>query len=81
MIASRGIVHGKTIELTDAPGLADGAEVQVFIRPTSADLQQRAEIVRRYAAQADDWSTEEDDRILAELAADRQQSGQRDLPE
>lgn len=81
MISSRGIVHGKTIELADAPGLADGAEVQVLIRPTPADLQKRAEIIRQYAATAGDWSTEEDDQILAELAAYRKRSGQRKLPE
>ena len=29
----QGTVHGKTIRLCDDPGLADGAEVEVILRP------------------------------------------------
>jgi uncharacterized protein (DUF433 family) len=33
----RGIIHGKTIELESEPGLADGQEVSVEIRPVTRE--------------------------------------------
>ena len=34
--AMKGIVHGKTIELDEEPGLPDGQEVSVTVEPLSA---------------------------------------------
>ncbi len=35
----RGFVRGKTIELTDDPGLPDGQEVALTVRPITNELQ------------------------------------------
>jgi hypothetical protein len=81
MIALRGIVHGKTIELIDPPEIAEGAEVQVFVRVPAEDLGKRIKIIQRYADTVADWWTDEDDRILDEIAQDRKRWSHRKLPE
>ena len=81
MIALRGIVHGKTIELIDPPEIAEGAEVQVFVRLRGEDLEERIKIIQRSADKVAGWWTEEDDRILEEIARDRKRSSHRRLPE
>ncbi|MGD9644969.1 MAG: hypothetical protein AB7U73_04600 [Pirellulales bacterium] len=56
--AIKGIVHGRIIELDEAPGLPDGAEVVVFVRPRDTNSGERlppGEGLRRSAgAWADD---------------------------
>lgn len=74
-----GIIHGKTIELSSDPGLAEGVEVEVILRPIQ-QITAWGEGLRRCAgALADTWTTE-DDEILAELEQDRKRSVERDLP-
>lgn len=59
----RGIVHGKTIELEDAPGLPDGQEVSVMIHPVQEERLAPGEGLRRsFGAWADE--AEELDRYL-----------------
>ncbi len=36
MTSIHGIIHGRTIELTEDPGIADGQQVQVEVRALSA---------------------------------------------
>lgn len=49
-----GIIHGKTIELDDLPELADGAEVEVVIRPAVPRQERGAGFLRTEGALADD---------------------------
>ena len=65
--AMKGIVHGKTIELAEEPGLPDGQEVSVTVKPvslaTSSTSPAALESLRRAAgAWADE--PEELDRYL-----------------
>jgi hypothetical protein len=76
-----GIVHGKTIELDQELGLADGEQVEVAIQITGAtyDAEPWGEGVRRCAgALADEW-TAEDDRILEEIHQDRKRDTRKDI--
>jgi hypothetical protein len=75
-----GKVHGKTIELDESPGLAEGQDVEVEVTPIER-AQPWGEGLRRCAgALADDWS-EEDDRILETIYQERKQDSRRELPE
>jgi hypothetical protein len=75
-----GVIHGRTIKLTADPGLAEGIEVDVILRPTQPATTWGEGLRRCAGALADSW-TSEDDEILAELEQDRQRSVERDLPE
>jgi hypothetical protein len=67
-----GIVRGKTVELASDPGFSEGQEVEVILRPSGVTRDSTwGEGLRRCAgALADSW-TEEDDRILDEIARER----------
>jgi hypothetical protein len=74
----RGVVHGKTVELTDDPGMEDGQLVEVILRVAKGGSP--TEGLRRSAgALADTWS-EEDDQILDQIQQDRRRSNGRELP-
>ena len=50
-IVVQGVIHGKTIELKENPGVADGQEVEVTVHlAPRADLGRRDPAVRRHAA-------------------------------
>jgi hypothetical protein len=66
----QGIIHGKTIELSEDPGVADGQQVEITIK-TLPTPRSWGEGLRRCAgALAADW-TEEDDRILEAIHQER----------
>jgi hypothetical protein len=66
-----GVVNGKTIELSDDPGVPAGVEVEVIVNPLPAKKRVWGEGLRRCAgALADEW-TEEDDRILEQIYQQR----------
>lgn len=67
----QGTIHGKTVELEGSPGLADGQKVEVVIRalPTEPSW---GEGIRRSAGIV--GLETEDDAILDQLHAERQQS-------
>ena len=66
-----GVVHGKTIELSDDPGVPAGQQVEVVVKLLPATPPIWGEGLRRCAgAMADQW-TEEDDRILEEIYLER----------
>jgi hypothetical protein len=68
-----GIVNGKTIELSDDPGVPAGQEVEVTVKPVRAQSAEWGEGLRQCAgALAEEW-TEEDDRILEEIYQQRKQ--------
>ena len=65
-----GTVHGRTIQLAEELGLADGEKVEVSVKVISRK-QLWGEGLRRCAgALAEEW-TEDDDRILEELYQER----------
>ena len=69
-IETNGVVRGKTIELSEAPGFAEGQPVSVVIKPLPAKLEPGEGWKRLAGILADDW-TDEDDRILEEIYQSR----------
>jgi len=69
-----GIVHGKTIELEEDSGLADGQEVEIEVTliPTSVIHRSGEGLLRTEGALVDD---EEWDAIMAEIYAARKLEG------
>ena len=66
-----GVVNGKTIELTEDPGVPAGQEVEVSVTPIPAKQSDWGTGLRCCAgALADDW-TDADDRILEEIYRER----------
>jgi hypothetical protein len=84
----QGIVHGKTIELDEDPGIADGQKVQVQIAVWSAKKKlpgpppgwKPGQPSKTAGLLADCW-TEENDRILEEIYRDRKRETKREIPE
>jgi len=85
---ARGVVHGKTIELAEDLGLAEGLEVEIRVEVVSRRKPLpgpppgwRPEGSPSAAGMlAGSW-TEEDDRILDEIEQDRRHSSTREVPE
>jgi hypothetical protein len=76
----QGTIHGKTIELTQDLGMADGQQVEVVVK-TIPNKEQWGEGLRRCAgALANEWS-DEDDRILEEIYQDRKRETRPEIPE
>ena len=75
-----GVIHGKTIELEENPGVAEGQEVEITIRPIPNRTPWGEGLLRCAGALASDW-TDEDDRILEEIHADRKRDTRREIPE
>jgi hypothetical protein len=80
-IAMQGVIHGKTVELEDTPGLDDGRIVHVIL---STDLPVRCEggnlpgPYRSAAGMMADY-TENDDAVLDEIYHDRKRDARGDL--
>jgi hypothetical protein len=73
----QGVIHGRTIELTTDPGLADGEAVEVVVRAVKKSAAWGEGIRRSAGVLAAHW-TEDDDRIFDEIQRDRQRD---DWPE
>ena len=65
-----GKIHGRTIELTEDPGVADGQQVEIIIKTVPPPRARGEGLWRCAGAFASDW-TEEDDRILEEIYQER----------
>ncbi|CAN5697477.1 hypothetical protein BH23PLA1_BH23PLA1_33040 [soil metagenome] len=78
-----GVVHGRTIELRDDPGLAEGQRVKVAVEPVNPTDLDPEERRRRLAALAGSLAhlPEEDWEALDEIIQDRQRWTHRELPE
>ncbi|HET6424341.1 MAG TPA: hypothetical protein VFG20_11695 [Planctomycetaceae bacterium] len=77
----QGVIRGKSVELIGEVGLPEGTPVEVVLRdPAEVRRKRIQEIVERNPGIAT-WWTEEDDRILAEIEADRRRATFRELPE
>jgi hypothetical protein len=75
-----GKVHGRTIELNEDPGLAEGQEVEVSVRTVPAGkVRQPGEgLLRTEGALADDpyW-----DAIMEEIYQERKHDSRKEIPE
>jgi hypothetical protein len=75
-----GKVNGRTIELNEDPGVAEGQQVEIIIK-TLPTKKPWGEGLRRCAgAMAGEW-TEEDDRILEEIHQDRKRDTRKEISE
>lgn len=78
-IVTRGVVHGKTIELETSPGIEDGRTVELVLRvkqlPGPPPAWKPGSTQTAAGMMADHW-TEEDDRILAAIYQDRNRGRQ-----
>ena len=75
----RGVIHGKTIELITDPGLKEGQEVEITLRPMTKANTLGAGLQRCAGALADSWQAE-DDSILEQIQDSRKRSTGRDMP-
>ena len=75
-----GRVHGKTIELDEDLGFAEGQEVQVQVNKVSEPVPWGDGLRRCAGALANEW-TDEDDWILEEILQDRMRDTRREIPE
>lgn len=76
-----GVVNGKTIELSDDPGVPTGQAVEVIVKTLPTDQRPWGEGLRACAgALADEW-TVEDDQILEKFYQERNQGSPRKIPE
>lgn len=66
--AIEGVIHGKTIDLTTDPGLADGQAVRVIVKPLSTPEQRRDAILRTAGSMANDADFEA---AMAQVERDR----------
>jgi hypothetical protein len=72
-----GTIRGRTIELTEDTGLAEGQEVEVKLKAISRSDPWGEGLRRCAGALAKEW-TEDDDRILEQIYADRKNESRRE---
>jgi len=77
---NHGRVHGKTIELDEDLGVAEGRQVQITIKTVSAKEPWGEGLRRCAGALAYEW-TDEDDRILEQIHQDRKRDTRKEIPE
>ena len=75
-----GVVRGKTIELDEDLGVAEGQQVEVEVTVVEPARKWGEGILRSAGALADEW-TDEDDRILAEIHEERKRDTRREISE
>jgi hypothetical protein len=75
-----GKVHGRTIELDEDLGVAEGQDVEVQVKIIEPARKWGEGLRRCAGALANEW-TEEDDRILEEIHQDRRRDTRREIPE
>jgi hypothetical protein len=66
----QGVIHGRTIELSEDPGVADGQQVEIIIKALPTPRSWGEGLRRCAGAFAADW-TDDDDRILDEIYRER----------
>jgi hypothetical protein len=75
-----GKVHGKTIELDEELGVADGQEVEIIIKTVPSPRPWGEGLRRCAGAFAADW-TEADDRILEQIHQERKRDTRPEISE
>jgi hypothetical protein len=73
-------IRGKTIELDEDLGLAEGQDVEIQVTALSPQKRWGEGLSRCAGLLAGEW-TEEDDRILEEIYRDRKQETRRKITE
>jgi hypothetical protein len=76
----QGVIHGRTVELSEDPGVADGQQVEITIRAVPTPRLWGEGLRRCAGAFAAEW-TEEDDRILEEIQQERKRDTRKDIAE
>jgi hypothetical protein len=76
----RGVIRGRTIDLTEDSGLVDGQQVEITIKAVTRPALWGEGIRRCAGAFAADW-TEEDDRIMLEIHQERKRDTRRESTE
>jgi hypothetical protein len=74
----RGVIHGRTIELTEDLGVADGQPVEITIKIVASRSPWGEGLRRCAGAFATDW-TEEDDRIMEEIHQERKRDTRKEI--
>jgi hypothetical protein len=77
-----GVIHGKTIELSEDPGLTDGQAVVVVVQPAGINPKTNrpwGEGIRASAGAFADWP--EADKYLQEILEARKLDMGREIPE
>jgi hypothetical protein len=74
----QGVIHGKTIELTEDPGVADGQQVEITIKTVPTPRPWGEGLRRCAGAFAAEWN-EEDDRILEEIHQERKRDTRQEI--
>jgi len=77
---THGIVRGKTIELVEDLGVAEGQEVEVQVTLVDADGKWGEGLRRSAGALAAEW-TAEDDQILESIHHSRKSETRREITE
>ncbi len=76
---AHGTVHGRTIEVNEDLGIAEGQQVELQIKVVQRAVAKWGDGLRRCAgALADEW-TEDDDRILEGIHQDRKRDTRPDI--
>ena len=73
-----GVIHGKTIDLEEDPGIGDGRAVEVVVRPVSPP-RPWGEGIRSSAGAFADYP--EMDAVMQEIQLQRKQATFRETPE
>ncbi len=76
----QGVIHGKTIELAEDLGVADGQHVEITIKTVPTPRPWGEGLRRCAGAFAADW-TEDDDRILEEIHQERKRDTHQEVAE
>ena len=80
----QGVIHGKTIELEQEPGLPDGQKVAVIVEPAAASASSPTSAEAREALRraAGTWADDADelDKFL-QWNRERRKSSRREIPE
>jgi hypothetical protein len=76
--AMEGVIHGKTIELANDPGLEDGQAVRVIVKPLPTLEQRREAILRTAGSMANDPDF---DAAMAQVERDRRSARYRGTTE
>jgi hypothetical protein len=82
-IVLQGVIHGKTIELEESPGIEEGRRVELVLRvkqlPGPPPGWKPGGTETAAGMMADHW-TEEDDQILRSIDQDRKRPGRGEMP-
>jgi len=80
-IAMQGVIHGRTIELEDSPGIDDGQMVHVVVSTVSPNRPEGKRATGPYRSAAGMMAnyTEDDDAVLDEIYRDRKRDTRSDI--